>query len=148
MSTIIQRGAGPRLAPALTALALVVAASALGWLATEPNLSWYDGLAKPSFNPPNAIFGPVWTTLYLLMAFAFWRILRLPRETSGRASAIWLFLAQLTLNAAWSFLFFAGRNPLAGLVEIVPQWALVIATMLAFFRLDPAAGWALAPLAL
>src|SRR6187455_2061506 len=62
----------------------VGAASGLGQLATYPNLApWYAGLVKPAFNPPNWIFGPVWTTLYLLMAFSVWRILRLPEKSSA-----------------------------------------------------------------
>jgi TspO/MBR family len=72
------------------------------------------GSQKPSFNPPNAIFGPVWTALYLL-SFAFWRILRLPAEKPGRELAIVLFIAQLALNALWSFLFFGAHSPLIGL---------------------------------
>jgi hypothetical protein len=76
---------------------------------------WYAGLVKPSFNPPNWVFGPVWTTLYLLMAFAAWRILRLPEASAERRWALGFFIAQLALNAAWSWTFFAGNNPLGGL---------------------------------
>src|SRR5208337_5141207 len=90
----------------LLAVALIVIGSVLGQLATFPNLTpWYADLAKPSFNPPNSVFGPIWTALYLLMAFAFWRILRLPGLTPGRGAAIGVFLAQLALNVLWSFLF-------------------------------------------
>jgi benzodiazapine receptor len=133
---------------ALLALLLVVGASAIGQIATFPNLApWYAGLAKPGFNPPNAIFGPVWTALYLLMAFAFWRILRLPAATPGRRLAMMLFLAQLALNVGWSLLFFGARSPLLGLLDIVPQWLLIVAAIVAFWRLDRLAALALAPLA-
>jgi|SRR5664280_595362 len=100
------------------AIIAVAATSVVGQLATYPNLaSWYAGLVKPSFNPPNWVFGPVWTTLYLLMAFAVWRILRLPAESAERRWALSLFFAQLALNAAWSWMFFAARNPLLGLIK-------------------------------
>ena len=131
------------------AVALVAIAFVLGQIATFPNLApWYASLAKPSFNPPNAVFGPVWTALYLLMAFAFWRILRLPGQTPGRGAAIGVFLAQLTLNVVWSFLFFAAREPLLGLVDIVPQLLLIVATIALVRPLDRLAAISLVPLAL
>jgi translocator protein len=132
---------------ATLAIAVVVAASALGQLATYPNLApWYSGLVKPSFNPPNWVFAPVWTTLYGLMAFAVWRILRLPSSTARR-SALVLFYIQLALNAAWSWMFFGAHSPLLGLVNIVPQFCIVVATVVVFRRLDRIAAWCLVPLA-
>ena len=105
----------------LLAIIVVVAASVVAQVATYPNLApWYAGLVKPSFNPPNWVFGPVWTTLYLMMAFAVWRILRLPEASAERRWALGLFIAQLALNAAWSWMFFAANNPLLGLINIVP----------------------------
>ena len=130
------------------AIIAVAATSVVGQLATYPNLApWYAGLVKPSFNPPNWVFGPVWTTLYLLMAFAVWRILRLPAASAARRWALSLFFAQLALNAAWSWMFFAARNPLLGLINIVPQILVIIATIVAFYRIDRKAGWCLMPLA-
>src|SRR6185437_7983409 len=97
----------------ILAIIAVAAASVIGQLATYPNLApWYAGLVKPSFNPPNWVFAPVWTTLYVLMAFAVWRILRLPETTAARRLALTLFFAQLALNAAWSWMFFGGHSPL------------------------------------
>lgn len=125
----------------------VVATSIMGQLATFPNLLWYAGLSKPSFNPPNLVFGPVWTVLYALMAFAAWRIMRLPSTTRGRSLALSLFFFQLALNAAWSWMFFSANNPLLGALNIVPQFLIVIATAVAFYRLDGIAGWCLFPLA-
>jgi benzodiazapine receptor len=126
----------------------VIAASLLGQLATFPNLApWFAGLVKPSFNPPNWVFGPVWTTLYALMAFAAWRILRLPPSPARRTATI-LFFGQLTLNVAWSWMFFAAHSPLLGLVNVVPQFLVIVATLVAFARLDRIAGWCMAPLAL
>ncbi|WP_296714989.1 TspO/MBR family protein [Rhodoblastus sp.] len=140
-------GMPPRRA-ALIAVALVFFDSLLGQLATFPNLvPWYQDLAKPWFTPPNFVFGPAWTLLYALMALAFWRILILPPQP-GRSLAIGLFLAQLALNVVWSFAFFAAHSPLLGLIDIIPQELLVIATALAFWRLDRLAGLCLLPLAL
>ena len=111
------------------AVASVVAVSVLGQLATFPNLApWFAGLAKPPFSPPNWIFGPVWTTLYGLMAFAAWRVLRLP-PSPARNRALVLFFAQLALNAAWSWMFFAAHSPLLGLLNIIPQFWLIVATV-------------------
>lgn len=126
----------------------VVAASVLGQLATYPNLRpWYAGLTKPSFNPPDWVFAPVWTTLFVLMAFAVWRILRLPRETPLRGPALGLFYLQLALNAAWSWMFFGANSPLFGLINIVPQFVVILLTLSVFRRLDTIAGWCLVPLA-
>jgi TspO/MBR family len=72
----------------------------IGQLATYPNVArWYAGLVKPAFNPPNLVFDPAWTTLYMLMAFAVWRVLRLPRKTPARRLGLTLFFIQLALNA-------------------------------------------------
>jgi translocator protein len=132
----------------LLALLVVAAAASLGFLATIPNISpWYDELVKPAFNPPNGIFGPAWVALYLLMAFALWRVLRQSGETMARRAAIVLFLAQLALNALWSFLFFGAHSPLMGLIAIVAQWLLIVATIAGFLPLDRPAALALVPLA-
>lgn len=126
-------------------VAAVAAALLLGQFATFPNLPWYAGLTKPPFNPPNWIFGPVWTTLYVLMAYAAFRIARLPPSPARRV-ALGLFYLQLLLNAAWSWMFFAAQSPTLGLINIVPQVILVVATATAFIRLDRIAGICLLPL--
>src|SRR6476646_2445962 len=119
----------------ILAIIAVAATSVVGQFATYPNLApWYADLVKPSFNPPNWIFGPVWTTLYALMAFAVWRVLS-SRDRRKRI-ALTLFFLQLAFNVAWSWMFFAAHAPLLGLVNIVPQWLLVGATMVAFWRID------------
>jgi translocator protein len=128
-------------------LIVVAAASLAGQLATYPNLEpWYAELTKPSFDPPNWVFAPVWTTLFALMAFSLWRILRLP-GSAARRTALALFFAQLAFNAAWSWMFFAAHSPALGMIDIVPQWLLIIATMAAFYRLDKIAARCLFPLA-
>lgn len=129
-------------------LTLVVTTSTLGQIATFPNLvPWYAGLVKPSFNPPNSVFAPVWTALYLLMAFAFWRILRAPNSGDNRRrSAVALFLVLLLLNAAWSWMFFWAHSPLLGLANILPQFVVAIATAMRFARIDRSAALCLVPL--
>ena len=130
------------------AIIVVAVASVIGQLATYPNLaSWYAGLVKPSFNPSNWVFAPVWTTLYVLMAFAVWRILRRPKASAERRWALSLFFAQLALNAAWPWMFFAAHNPLLGLINIAPQILVILATIVAFYRVDKIAAWCLVPLA-
>jgi benzodiazapine receptor len=126
----------------------VAATSIVGQLATYPNLvPWYAGLVKPSFNPPNWVFGPVWATLYLMMAFALWRILRLSEASAERRWALSFFFVQLALNATWSWMFFAANSPMLGLINIIPQILVIVATIVAFYRIDRMAGWCLVPLA-
>jgi tryptophan-rich sensory protein len=132
---------------AVLAFLVVTATSITGQIATYPNLApWYAGLGKPSFNPPNWIFAPVWTTLFVLMAFALWRILRLPASVTRR-NALILFFMQLALNAAWSWLFFGAHSPALGMVDILPQLAVIVMTITGFYRLDWLAAWCLVPLA-
>ena len=135
-----------KLNTALIAAAPVALAGVLGNIATIPNIPiWYASLIRPPLAPPNWLFGPVWTLLYLLMAFAFYRVLRLDPETPGRARAIGVFLLQLTLNAAWSFAFFAAHSPALGLLTILPMLALIVATIFLFRPLDSVAAGCLAP---
>ncbi len=134
------------LAYALLSLALVVAASLLGQLATYPAIpTWYAGLTKPFFTPPNAAFPIAWTILYLLMAYAFWRVLRLPAGTAGRKAAIAAYLVQLALNAGWSFAFFGARLPWLGMVVIVALLAAIVVCWRRFRALDRPAALCLVP---
>lgn len=132
---------------AAVAIAAVVATLLLGQAATIPNLApWYANLIKPAFNPPNVVFAPVWTALYVLMAIAAWRVLRLP-PSSARRTALMLFFGQLALNIAWSWMFFAAHSPLLGLINVIPQWLIILATIIAVNRVDRPAAVCLAPLA-
>jgi tryptophan-rich sensory protein len=126
----------------------ILLCSLLGQLATFPHIpGWYAGLVKPSFNPPNWLFGPVWTTLFIMMGYAAYRILSLPADKPGRRTALALFYVQLAVNASWSFAFFAANSPLLGLIVIVPFLGLILATIWAFMPLDRVAGWLLWPYA-
>jgi tryptophan-rich sensory protein len=135
----------PPFKAATVAFLAVAVAAAIGSLATTPNIpTWYAGIAKPSFNPPNWVFAPVWSALYLMMAYAFYRILRLP-ASPARRSAIIAFSGQMALNALWSVAFFALRSPALAFLVIVSLWTLIALTMTRFLALDRLAGWLLAP---
>ena len=131
----------------LAFLAVCLAVSALGAAATATSVgSWYQALQKPSFNPPDWIFAPVWTTLYLMMAVAGWRVWRL-NGLSGARTALVLFALQLALNLAWSYLFFGFRLIGPALVEVVVLLAAIVATAVAFWRHDRLAGLLMVPYA-
>jgi benzodiazapine receptor len=126
-------------------LAVVGAVSFAGSWITLPKIpAWYAGLVKPSFTPPNAVFGPVWTVLYVMMAVAAWRVGR-AADAAGRSRAVALFIVQLALNALWSPVFFGLEAPRAGLVVIVMLFVALAATLAAFWRIDRPAGLLLAP---
>jgi tryptophan-rich sensory protein len=120
-------------------LCLLVAA--VGGLATSADTAWYRELDKPRWNPPSWVFGPVWTTLYVLMGIAVWRVWR--REPKGPAVA--LFGVQLALNLAWSFIFFRAREIDLAFAEIVVLWTFIAATIVAFRRIDRAAASLMLP---
>ncbi|MES2568978.1 MAG: TspO/MBR family protein [Verrucomicrobiota bacterium] len=105
---------------------------------------WYDSLRKPSWNPPSWIFGPVWTLLYLLMAFAAWRVWRHSGWRQQRGP-LTIYLVQLGLNALWTPLFFGLHLPGVALIEIVLMWLAIVATIMAFAKVDRPAAWLLAP---
>lgn len=116
------------------------ALSALGGLATSTSVgTWYQTLAKPPFNPPDWIFAPVWTTLYILIAISGWRIWRLPASIA-RTRALVAFGVQLLLNLTWSFLFFGLRDIVLGLAEIILLLLAIVVTDALFWRLDRPAG--------
>lgn len=122
---------------ALIAIAPVVAVSLLGNAVTLPQIpGWYATISKPPFNPPNWVFGPVWTLLFALMAFSVYRILRLPAGTSGKAGALAAYHVQLALNLAWSCVFFGLNSPLGGILVIVPFLAMILVTIALFRPLD------------
>ena len=118
--------------------------SILGGLATASSLdTWYRTLAKPSFNPPGWIFGPVWTALYIMIAVSGWRVWRKIGFTDIRAFAI--YGIQLTLNLMWSVLFFGMNAVGAAFLELVLLWAAIAATLVLFLKHDRIAALLLAP---
>ena len=129
----------------LAVFVLVVAAvsGAGGWATSSSVGTWYAGLAKPSFNPPNWLFGPVWSALYAMIAVAGWRLWR--RGGSAAKLALTAWGVQLLLNLVWSFVFFGGRMIGAALVEILVLLAAIAATIALAWRVERAAAWLLVP---
>ena len=112
---------------------------------TAPEIpAWYRGLRKPSFNPPNWLFGPVWTTLYLLMAIAAWRVQHSP-PSNLREVALAAFLVQLGLNLLWTWIFFHRHAIRAALSEIVLLWLAIAITTALFAQVDSIAAALMIP---
>lgn len=128
-------------------LAIVLAAAVIGGLATAGAVQeWYPTLAKPSFNPPAWIFGPVWTILYLMMGVALFLVWR--KGASGNPevrTALFIFGLQLFLNVLWSILFFGLQSPLAGFIDIVLLWVAILVTVILFRRISGTAALLLIP---
>lgn len=124
-------------------IAVPVGLGALSGYATrgETQGEWYTSLKKPSWQPPKWVFGPVWTTLYILMGVAFWRVWRAGAPTLPVA----LYAVQLVLNVAWSFVFFKQHNLTLALANILALVAAIIATVAAFYDTDRTAGLLLLP---
>ena len=116
-----------------------------GWITTQSVAEWYPALNKPPWNPPAWIFGPVWTTLYLMMAVAAWLVWKKGAGSSAARTALVFFFVQLALNCLWSFLFFGARNPGLALVDIVLLLAALALTTRAFFRHSKPAGALMLP---
>jgi len=121
-------------------------AGVVGSVFTRPAISsWYATLRKPTFTPPNWLFAPVWTMLFLLMgisAYLIWREGLANREVK---IALVIFGTQLVLNTLWSFFFFKLQSPLYGFVEIVILWFAILFTIIYFFKVSRAASFLLLP---
>jgi translocator protein len=126
-------------------LLAVAVTGGLGAIASIQAQDFYAQLTKPQWAPPPGVFSPVWTTLYVMMAFAAWIAWR--RRSAGRASsiALQLFGVQLVLNALWSWLFFRWHLGALALVEVCLLWFAILATLTQFWRVRPLAGALLIP---
>lgn len=123
----------------------VIASLAAGWIGSQfmPG-DWYASLVKPAWTPPNAVFAPVWTVLYILMGVAAWLVWR-EAGFSGATAPLVLFIVQLALNAVWSYLFFGAHQPMLAFFEIVILWIAILFTLVGFWRIRPPAGALLLP---
>ena len=125
-------------------LAWAFAAAALGGLASVNAGDFYAQLVRPEWAPPGWLFGPVWTVLYTLMGIAAWLVWRKAGFAQSR-NALLLFVAQLAINALWSWLFFAWQQGFVALIEVLVLWLMILATLVTFWRFSRLAGALLVP---
>jgi tryptophan-rich sensory protein len=117
-------------------LVVCFAAAGIGGAVTTPKIAtWYATLTKPSWNPPNWVFGPVWSALYFYMAVAAWLVWR-----QGGVAGATLFGLQTGLNVLWSCIFFGLENPGLAFVEVLSLWTAIAATMVTFWQRSRIAG--------
>lgn len=107
--------------------------------------SWYRQINKPSWNPPGWVFGPVWTTLYILMGIAFYLVWKSNAPASVKKPAMTLWGVQLVLNFFWTLIFFGAQEPGWALVEIIGLWIFILLTILAFARINKTAAILMVP---
>jgi tryptophan-rich sensory protein len=132
--------------PLLGWIALCEAAGIVGSFFTVSAIpTWYATLARPSFSPPNWVFGPVWTVLYMLMGIAVYRVWRLGMHKPAVKTAVSLFIVHLFFNAIWSILFFGAKNIPLAFVDITVIWVTLIYIIFRFEKLDRASAYLLLP---
>lgn len=125
----------------LLSIALPLSSGAIAGLFTAQAVpEWYETLNRPSFNPPNWLFGPVWTTLYILMGISLFLIWK-QRATRERNKALLIFGLQMALNFGWSFIFFYFNRIGLALVEIVFLWISILMMCVLFYKIKPLAAW-------
>jgi len=133
----------PRL---IASILIVFFSGAVGSLATFPEITtWYAALAKPAWTPPNEWFGPIWTTLYILIGIALFLVWRQGWDRRDVRFAIGIFAVQLVLNILWSLVFFGLHSILGGFIIIFLLWIAILANMVAFYVLSKPAGLLLVP---
>ena len=126
------------------AIPLLVGAIAAFFTASGVN-GWYAIANKPSFNPPNWLFAPVWTALYIMMGIALYLIWKSEADTGFKQTAIILFAVQLTLNFLWSFIFFYSKQPGWAFADIIALWIMILFTIIWFGKISSTASWLLVP---
>jgi translocator protein len=130
----------------IISIVIVFLAAAVGTVYTLKEITtWYVSLTKPSFTPPNWAFGPIWSTLYVLMGIALFLVWREGLDRKDVRIAILVFAVQLVLNVAWSLVFFATHNIFGGLVLIILLWISILVNIIVFYRVSKPAGLILIP---
>lgn len=121
-------------------------AGSLGAIFTTPAINgWYATIQKPSFNPPNWIFAPVWTFLFFLMGVSLYLILEKDLKDKTVKSALLIFTGQFILNILWSVLFFGLQRPFDAFIEIIILWFAILLTIVQFYKIDKKAAFLLVP---
>jgi len=132
--------------PFIVSLLITLAIAAVASLCTIPQIpTWYSQLNKPSFNPPNQLFGPVWTVLYIMIATAAYLIWKQRNDSPLYATTRTVYFIQLLLNFSWSIIFFGLHQILIALVVIVLLWISIVLTMYYFGKFSKTACWLLLP---
>lgn len=140
----------PNLLKLVISVAVCLSAGFIGSIFTTPSIpGWYASLAKPSFNPPSWIFGPVWTILFILMGVSFYIVWKSEARNvvkrKAKRIAYSVFCLQFVLNILWSFLFFYMQCPLCAFVEIILLWFVIMATIIIFWKVSKSAAYLLIP---
>ncbi len=126
-------------------IAICIGAGGLGAIATTPEIdTWYKSINKPTWTPPGFVFGPVWTTLYIMMGVAAWLVWKRGGFRQSR-TPLALFAVQLLLNVSWSWIFFNQHQLGWAFAEIIMLWTAIVATTIAFFKSSRAAGVLMLP---
>ncbi len=132
--------------PLLLSILLPFIAGGIGSYFTTPDIAvWYQALNKPLFNPPNWIFGHVWTLLYLFMGFSFYLVWTTKDKHKAKRKAIYFYLIQLVLNSLWSIIFFGLKSPILAFIEIIILWIMIFFTIKSFILVSKHATYLLYP---
>ncbi len=127
-------------------ISLPLLAGFIGSYFTIPYIeTWYSGLNKPTLNPPNYIFAPVWTVLYIFMGVSLFLVWKSDKKISEKKNSFIFFATQLILNSSWSIIFFGLQNPQLALINIFILWLFIILTILSFFKISKIASVILIP---
>jgi benzodiazapine receptor len=128
----------------LLSILLTLTVGFLGSLVTTPAITtWYQTLNKPAYNPPNWVFAPVWTALFILMGISFY-LIWISKDINKKQS-LRIFFIQLFLNFLWSFLFFGLKSPSLALIDIIFLWIAIFITISKFYKISKTAGYLLIP---
>lgn len=130
----------------LLSIGVCLGAGVIGLFFTAQSIpTWYATLNKPAFSPPNWVFGPVWTVLYVLMGISLYLIISNRAHVTSRNRAVRMFAVQLILNVVWSLFFFGLHSPFLAFLTVIALWVMIFLTMRAFLKINKISGWLLVP---